>query len=182
MRENLNAQDDFCCVAVAHSVHEARSVAESVCFDAAVVDLGLPDGNGSSVVDHLRRVAPEAHIVVLTAHPRSDLARQALRAGADRVLPKRGTLSDVLAALRDRHHPADAAHDVERVALTPREREVLGLLATGSDVRRVAGAMELSEFTVRDHVKSVLAKLGARSQLEAVVTATRAGILILEPE
>lgn len=182
MRERLDAQQDLCCVGVAHSVQGARSIAGAVPFDAAVVDLGLPDGDGTTVVSELRRIAPRAHIVVLTAHPRSDLARRALGGGADRVLPKRGTFSDVLAALRDRAFPASPHGRADEVILTPREREVLALLATGTDVRGAANVMGLSEFTVRDHVKSLLAKLGARSQLEAVITATRVGILLLEPE
>jgi DNA-binding NarL/FixJ family response regulator len=180
MRLGLNAQPDFECSAVAHTAAEARCVAATVPFAAAIVDLGLPDGDGAALVGDLHRLAPEARIVVLTAHPRSDLARRALAAGARRVLPKQGSLGDVLDALReDGLAPVPpAADDV----LSPREREVLALLAEGVDARGIAHRLGLSTYTVRDHIRSILAKLGVHTQLEAVVAAAHAGILLVEPK
>lgn len=177
---SLDAQHDLSCAGVAHSVAEARRLARTVSFGAAVVDLGLSDGDGVTVVEDLRRLVPDAIIVVLTAHPRSDLARRALHAGADHVLPKRGAFDDVLAALRNGAPVGDVIPFES--PLTAREKEVLTLLARGTDVRRISVMLRLSELTVRDHVKAVLAKLGVRSQLEAVVAATRLGIIVLEPE
>lgn len=179
MRLALDAQPDLRCVGIAHSAAEADALIATT-FDAAIVDLGLPDGDGATVVEHLLRRSPTARIVVLTAHPRSDLARQALAAGAHRVLPKRGSFDEVLRALRE---PAGAAPDHPAPhPLTPREREVLGLLARGNDVSGIAGALGLSAYTVRDHVKAILAALGARTQLEAVIVAARSGLVVVEPE
>lgn len=180
VRFALDAQDDLACVGVAASVADAREVAATLTYGAAVVDLGLPDGDGSQLIGHLADCSPGATIIVLTAHPRSDLARRCLAAGAHAVLPKRGRLDDLFAALRDRPHPPAAATPAS--PLTGRERDVLQQLAGGADVRRIAGCLGLSIHTVRDHVRSLLSKLGARTQLEAVVTATRAGIVVLEPE
>ncbi len=174
----LDAQPDLRCAGVAYGVEQARRLAAAVPYRAAVVDLALPDGDGAELVRELHGHAPDARIVVLTAHPRSDLARRAFEAGASAVLPKRGRLDDVLKALRASgrtpvHPPRDP--------LTPRERHVITLLADGADVQGIASSLRLSPFTVRDHVKAILAKLGARTQLEAVVTAARTGIVMLEP-
>lgn len=179
MRLALDAQSDLHCAGVAHSVDEGLRAAAAIPCTAAIVDLGLPDGDGTQVVAALRRRTPDARIVVLTAHPRSDLARRALAAGADRVLPKRGRLDEVLLAVReDRRHTPPPSEDV---LLTPREREVLSLLAEGLHAQDIAARLSLSLFTVRDHIRSLLAKLDASSQLEAVVAAARAGIIVLEP-
>ena len=179
MRLGLNAQPDFECAAVVHTVAEARSAAATVAFAAAIVDLGLPDGDSAQLVAELLRCVPEARIVVLTAHPRTDIARRALAAGARRVLPKQGRLDDVLDALRepDSSPPPQMTEGV----LSPREREVIALLAQGLDTRGVARVLGLSAYTVRGHIKSILAKLGAHSQLEAVIAAAHEGIVLLEP-
>lgn len=179
MRLGLDAQPDIHCVAVAHTAAEARDVARRVNYDAALVDLGLPDGDGADLVGELRRTHPASRIVVLTAHPRSDTARRALAAGANIVLPKQGRLDAVLRALRE---PApDAAEPVADGGLSRRQLDVLCLLADGLDVRGIAERLGLSVHTVRDHVKAILAQLGAHTQLEAVVVAVRRGILIWEP-
>lgn len=179
MRLGLDAQRDLECVAVAHTVDQARRAAAAVPFSAAVVDLGLPDGDGARLVAELGCAAPHARIVVLTAHPRSDTARRALACGARRVLPKHGRLDEVLNALRERG--PRPTHRTAPQVLSPREQEVIELLAEGLDVRTVANRLNLSVYTVRDHVKAILGKLGARTQLEAIVVAARAGIVLLEP-
>ncbi|MGC4154086.1 MAG: response regulator transcription factor [Propionicimonas sp.] len=179
LKIGLGAQPDLECAGVAHSVVEATRLADVIAYQAAIVDLGLPDGDGAELVAHLQARAPGARIVVLTAHPRSDRARRALAAGAHAVLPKGGRLDDVLHALRTRI-PRQASAEY-RDPLTPREREVLSLLADGADVRSIARTLELSPYTVRDHVKAILAKLDARTQLEAVVVAAREGIVLLDP-
>ena len=179
MRIGLDGQEDLHCAAVAHSLREALSVSAAVPYSGAIVDLGLPDGDGAQAVRALRERAPDARIVVLTAHPRSDIARRARRVGADAVLPKTGRFAEVLQALRERS--AASAPAPEENPLTARETQVIALLAEGDDVQRIAETLSLSSYTVRDHVKAILAKLGARSQLEAVVIAARSGIVLMEP-
>ncbi|WP_293782076.1 response regulator transcription factor [uncultured Aeromicrobium sp.] len=182
LRFALDAHDDLECAAIARSVAEAREAAAQVRFDAVVLDLGLPDGDGTQLIDHLVTCSPQATIVVLTAHPRSDLARRARAAGAHAVLPKQGRLADLLTALRGRPVPHPEVSSADALSLTQRERDVLHRLAQGSDVRAIARELELSVHTVRDHVKSLLAKFKASSQLEAVVAAARAGVVLMEPE
>ena len=76
----LDAQPDLRCAGVAYGVEQARRLAAAVPYRAAVVDLALPDGDGAELVRELHGHAPDARIVVLTAHPRSDLARRAFEA------------------------------------------------------------------------------------------------------
>ncbi len=180
MRMGIDAEDDLCCVGVAHSLQDARRLATTVPCDAAIIDLALPDGNGAEVVAEIHRASPGARIVILTAHPRSDVARRALAAGAHAVLPKHGSLDDVFAAVRATA-PASPPRD-EPALLTPREHEVLTLLSQGRDVQAIASHLGLSPHTVRDHVKAILAKFDARTQLEAVMAAARAGVLLLDPQ
>lgn len=178
MRLGLDAQADLRCAAVAYSAAEARRIAAAVPFAAAIVDLGLPDADGAQLVGELRQINPDARIVILTAHPRSDLARRAIAAGAQTVLPKTGRLDDVLTAVRS--PIVEESPSFADTPLTTRELEVLTLLADGLDVQSIAERLALSLYTVRDHVKAILAKLGVRTQLEAVVAAAHAGIIVLE--
>ncbi|MGO1182005.1 MAG: response regulator transcription factor [Micrococcaceae bacterium] len=178
MRLGIDSQVDMTCVGVAGGVGEALELARTVRFDAAIVDLGLPDGDGADLVADLAQLAPHARIVVLTAHPRSDVVRRAIENGAYWVLPKRGRLDDVLATLReDRPGPAP----LPECALSPREREVVSLLAEGQDAQEIASRLHLSIYTVRDHIKAIFPKLGVHTQAGAVVAAAHAGIIILEP-
>jgi DNA-binding NarL/FixJ family response regulator len=182
----LGLQADMRCVAVTHSLGEALEVAARTCFDVAVVDLQLPDGDGMTAIPRLRALRPDARIIVLTAHPRGDLAERALAGGAVAFLPKDGTLSAILAAIRT----ADATHPLVGAGLRPgagpvprltrREHDVLRGLARGQDAHRIAGTLGISPHTTRDHIKALLAKLDSHTQLEAVVTACRLGMVELD--
>lgn len=164
----LDASPDLRCRGVAHSIAEARATTPA--YDVAVVDLQLPDGSGLDLVGFLRPV------LLLTAHPHA-----ARRAGAAGVLGKEAPLAEILAAIRRvaaggavepaATWPADAPH------LTPRELDVLVELGRGRDAARIAVALGLSLHTVRDHIRALMAKLGVHSQLDAVVTAGRLGLI-----
>jgi two-component system response regulator DesR len=180
LRTSLGRQHDVAAVVVAHSVREALAHARRTQLDAAIVDLDLPDGSGLDVVSSLRALRPVARTIVLTAHARFDLAERALAAGAAAFLAKEGTLDRVLAALRAPAPTApvvDAAVAPGRVELTPRECDVLRLLGQGREPARIAAELKLSLHTVRGHVKTLMAKLDAHSQLEAVVAAHRRGLI-----
>ncbi|MET7393785.1 response regulator transcription factor [Dactylosporangium sp. NPDC005572] len=167
----LDAQPGLRCVAVANSAGAALATAA---FDIAIVDLQLPDGDGLDVVRELRARHPAALLIVLTGHPGPGLTERARAAGADAALAKDDALGSVLDAIR-RAEPDAAPSAVPH--LSPRERQVLALLATGAPAGRIAAELGLSLHTVRDYVKALLAKLGARSQLDAVAVAGRLGLL-----
>nr|BFE57901.1 response regulator transcription factor [Dactylosporangium thailandense] len=168
----LDAQPDLRCVAVAGSVRGALEAAAGCAFDVAIVDLNLPDGGGLTVVGHLRSLRPDAQLIVLTGHDRPGLADRARRAGADVFLPKDDALRSVLDAIRG---TGAAPQPVPR--LSPRESEVLALLAAGRPASRIASELELSVHTVRDYLKTIRAKLGVQSQLDAVLAADRLGLV-----
>ncbi|GAY11123.1 putative two-component system response regulator [Pseudonocardia sp. N23] len=174
----LGMQPDLRCVGVAHSLAEALRTAAATEFDVAIVDRQLPDGDGLTLLPWLRMVHPHVRTVVLTAHPRPDAAERALTEGAVAFLPKDGSLSDILAVVRG---GTSASADVApRPTLTGRELDVLRALARGLDAHRIAGDLGISLHTTRDHIKMLLAKLGAHTQLEAVVVAHRLGVVELD--
>lgn len=167
------------CVGSAASVQEARVRAAALRPDVALVDVRLPDGDGLDLAAELLAERPELRVVVLTAYPRADLVARARTVGVSALLAKELSLPELLAALRDARPEAPVLVELEepRHALTRREMEVLELLGEGVDVRAIARTLGISPHTTRDHVKNVLAKLGARTQLDAVVVAARSGIL-----
>ncbi|GAB6985638.1 response regulator transcription factor [Nocardioides pyridinolyticus] len=174
----LAGRAEYATVVVAHSLADARTELGRSAFDRAVVDVRLPDGDGTSLVPQLVDQPGGCRVVVLTAHPHPHVVARATSGGAASVLPKGSSLTVLLDALEGRLPPAttgDAADVPSR--LSRREIEVLTLLADGQDVRQAARRLEISHHTVRDHLKSTYVKLGASSQLEAVLTAHREGLI-----
>lgn len=177
----LDGRHGVACVSVAHTLAEARTRLAGTPVDGALVDVCLPDGSGLALVAPLLAADPGCRVVLISAHPRPDLKREALAAGAVGLLAKEASLDAVVATLRGGEVATQRWEEqaTEQPTLTAREHEVLALLATGLDVRGIARRMELSVYTVRDHVRALLAKLGAHSQLEAIVNATRLGLVDL---
>jgi DNA-binding NarL/FixJ family response regulator len=195
----LATEPDLECVGAAHDAAAARSMAEQLAPDVILMDVNLGDQDGLDLTAELVRAHPELRVVVLTAHADSDAMRRAAAAGACALLPKDGSLPDLLNGLRSARpgglvvHPAllrtlmsqQEASDTARAAmpaLTPRELLVLQLLAQGRDARSIAGELRISLNTCRGYVKSLLMKLDAHSQLEAVVIAGRHGLVDARPQ
>lgn len=178
----LDGRHGVVCAGAAHTFAEARTRLARTPFDGALVDVCLPDGSGLELIEPLLSADPDCRVVMISAHPRPDLKRRALAAGAVGLLAKEVRLTAVIAALRGGDVPAQRWEEqvAGRPGLTAREHEVLALLATGTDVRGIARRLGLSVYTVRDHVRALLAKLGARSQLEAIVNAARLGLVQLD--
>ena len=172
----LDAQPGIRCVGKARTVRAARELAETMSFDAAVLDVTLPDGNGIALARSLRELHPGARYVALTAFPTPEVAAAAAAAAVP-LLAKDGTFSAILAELQ----LAEVVDEVPRI--TAREREVLELLAEGIPPQAIARTLRISLHTTRGHVKMLLLKTGTRSQLEAVAVARRSGLLepILTP-
>ncbi|MEJ8281647.1 response regulator transcription factor [Pseudonocardia spirodelae] len=169
-------------VGVAHDADTARALlgGGAPAPDVVVLDVRLP-GGGLSLLGDVH--AAGARALVLTAHPRPGPAREARAAGAAGFLGKQVPLDGIVAAVRTVAAGGTVHADTGPVPhLTPREHDVLDGLARGGHVGRIAGDRGLSPHTVRDHVRAVLGKLGARSQLEAVVTAERLGLVAFDPE
>lgn len=192
-------EPDMTVVAQAGSLAEARAALVGTEIDIAVVDLGLPDGDGVELVGDVCAANPNGAVLVLTAETdRRHLAR-AVEAGASGVLNKAAALDEILGAVRrlaagepllsarellelldllrlagrEREQERDANAALAR--LTAREREVLQAVAEGLSDKEIAGRLYISGKTVRSHVASILAKLGVESRLQAVIFALRHG-------
>jgi DNA-binding NarL/FixJ family response regulator len=158
------------------------------------MDIQMPREDGLSATRRVREVAPGAVVAVLTAHRDPDWVVRAAQAGACAFIPKDGSLAemlDVLGRVRagqmlvapstfagDRSEPTGgrAARQAAPV-LTRREQQVLDCLGRGMQVKAIARVLGITQETCRGYVKSLHVKLGARSQLEAVVKAQELGLL-----
>jgi DNA-binding NarL/FixJ family response regulator len=182
----------------AGSLAEARKILEQGAPDVAVIDLVLPDGYGWDLIKELRAANRRAQALVLTAElGRAEIAR-AVENGAAGVLHKTAELEEVVEAVR-RLSAGEALLPLEEVVellrfassrkdedyearqaiarLTPREREILQALAEGLNSHEIAERLYISLRTERNHMTSILAKLGAHSRLQALVFAVRHGVV-----
>lgn len=191
LRDLLGAQPGWSICGETGSGREAIAIARSRRPDAAVLDMSMPDLNGIDTARELRRASPTTEVVLFTMHHSEDLAREAFGAGVLGYVLKsdparavveavRAALAHVrfvsprLAALRPgalrRTAPA-ALPDTTR--LTPREREIVQLLAEGKSNGAIAQLLGLSTKTVENHRFNVMQKLAMTSVVELVRYAVR---------
>jgi DNA-binding NarL/FixJ family response regulator len=182
-------QPDFTVVAEAGSVAEAIALASSLSPRVVVTDVRLPDGTGLDVVRRLRQVNPDIGLVVLTMYAGDEQLFAALEAGASAFVAKDAPADDVVAAARHalvapRSFTAANLADAMRrkmepsgPQLSPREREVLDLLAEGLGVAAIARKLYVSESTAKTHISKIYEKLGAANRAQAIMTAVRTGLL-----
>jgi DNA-binding NarL/FixJ family response regulator len=192
----IDAQDGLRCVAVAATAAGGLAAAVRTEPAFAIVDLQLPDAPGSVLAGQLHEFRPRPSVLALTAYADAASVLAASQAGVSAFLPKTCSIRDIVETLKSVRagamtiapevlaasswgtHAGPALGDVATgVHLTPRERQVLVLLAGASDVRGIARELGISVHTVRDHVKSLLSKFGVHTQLELVVRAQRLGIV-----
>ncbi|RYP86417.1 response regulator transcription factor [Nocardioides guangzhouensis] len=188
----LDAEPDLEAVGTAASLEKARALLATSSPDVVLLDHRLPDGDGVAAIGDLRRVAPEARFVVLTASTADHVLVAAIEAGASGFVSKTRDLGDVTQAVRAAAagesviSPEMLARLLPRLratepqphdSLTEREREVLTLLAEGLSNAAIADRLVVSVHTVRNHVANLSAKLGAHSKLEALAIAVREGLL-----
>jgi DNA-binding NarL/FixJ family response regulator len=188
----LSSEPDLDCVGTAGSAAEAVAMAVEMKPDVVVMDIEMPRQDGLAATRRLREVLPDLVIVVVTAHRDPQWVLRATQAGASAFVPKNGSLPEMLDVLRRARNggmlvaasafgstiaPAERAPTGPRVELTQRERDVLHCLNRGMAPKAIARVLGISLHTCRGYVKSLLAKLGVSSQLEAVVTAQRLGLI-----
>ncbi|CAA9456106.1 MAG: diguanylate cyclase/phosphodiesterase (GGDEF & EAL domains) with PAS/PAC sensor(s) [uncultured Rubrobacteraceae bacterium] len=192
----FDREPGFTVVGQAGSLAEARTMLDGV--DVAIVDLNLPDGYGGEIIKEMRDASPHAMVLVLSAYfDRVEIAR-AVESGAAGVLHKSAGIDEVVEAVRrlragETLLPLEEVVELLRFAssrreqeqeasqaiaqLTPREKEVLKALAEGLDGKEIARQLNISLPTERNHMASILAKLGMHSRLQALVFALRHGVV-----
>ncbi len=182
-------------------LRETATTADAIMISSAflphlvVLDLRLPHPPGPvQTCTAIKQRNPDGHILIVTAYAEIELLRQCLAAGADGVLLKDAEPADLVMHLRQvaaGHRVIDAkvaqalAADLvgalrgpgPQVVLSPREREVLDLLAQGCSNRQIANRLFIAETTVKGYVAALLDKLGVESRLQAVVVAVQRGLV-----
>lgn len=175
-------------VAIARDGAEAVELAQAESPDVALVDYRMPRLAGTELIEGIRSAAPGTKVVVYTAEMGDSLARDALGAGASGVVLKEAPLVDILravdTALQGRTYvdPALAGQALLNpraggTLLTPRERQVLELLAEGLSHEEIGGRLGISGETVRTHLQKASERLGAGTRTQAVATALRLGLI-----
>lgn len=194
----FDQQPDFRVVAQAGTLVEARRAMEGSEADLGVIDLSLPDGEGTGLIAELRDANVDFAALVLTASlDRADHA-SAVEAGAAGVLHKSADVDVILDATRrlgdgetlfsqdelvellrlagqNREEELEARVSIEQI--TPREREVLRSLAEGLSNKEIAAKLHMSVDTERTHMMNILNKLGVHSRIQALLFAARHGLV-----
>jgi DNA-binding NarL/FixJ family response regulator len=187
----LNSQKDMTVVGNVGSVAESAARAAELLPDIVLLDFRLNDGTGADAAAAIRRVAPNAKHIFLTRED-SDVARfAALESGASGFIHKSRAAAEVVDAIRkvaaggtlitpsaiatliNRRRQMDS----QRESLTAREKEVLRLMAEGVSSRDIASKLGISYATVRTHIRSLDAKLGVHSKVQAIVKARELALI-----
>jgi two-component system, NarL family, response regulator len=185
----INGEPDMRVVAEASSGQEVIELVRRHHPDVTLLDLRMPGLGGVEAIAAVCGEDPAARIIVLTIHKGDEAVYRALRAGARGYLLKDVPCEEILAAIRTVHEggrsipPAIAARMAERIRhtdLTPREVDVLKLIAKGCSNKQVGERLGIAEATVKNHVVSLLGKLGVQDRTHAVTLALERSIIHLE--
>lgn len=198
LRMMVESQPDFALVGEAADGHEALALLRAHHVDVVLMDLRMPRMGGIEATTVITREQPGTRVLALTTFDLDDYAFPALRAGASGFLLKDARAEEIVDAIRTVHAgqgvvaPSTTRRLIEHVASTPapdaaraavirdlltaRELDMLLELATGDSNAEIASRLHLSENTVKTHVGHVLAKLGLRDRVQAVVLAYESGL------
>lgn len=181
----------------AASLQEARACLASQPFALALVDLGLPDGSGIDLINDMHTADPALPILVISAWSTEDAILAALRAGATGYVLKERDDMEVALSIRsvlrggapidpfiarriiDELRPKTTAPEKSpnNETLSPRENEILGLVAQGLGNREIAEQLHLSRYTIECHIKHIYRKLAVSSRTKAIHEARSRGLL-----
>jgi DNA-binding NarL/FixJ family response regulator len=184
----LSAQRDMNVVAQAGTGQEALDLFHRHSPDVTIVDLKLPDISGIELISSLRKLGRDPHIVVLTNFEGDEDIHRALDAGAQGYVIKGMRQEAVAEAVRRVHRgkrflPSPILQTLQsrppNTALTPREREVLGLVVAGMSNREIGKQLGITVPTVKRHIGSILLRMDVKDRTQAVVAALRRGLVRL---
>jgi len=189
LRRAFERSGDFTVVGEAGTVADGLRLVEQTKPDVVIFDVRLPDGSGMNATRTIRQRHADMGIVVLTMYAGDEHLFDALDAGASAFVPKDAPSDDVVAAAR--HAAASprafTAKNLSEAMkrrmspqgpqLSPREREVLHLLADGMSVAQIAKQLYISESTTKTHISKLYEKLGAGNRAQALMTSLRLGLI-----
>jgi DNA-binding NarL/FixJ family response regulator len=197
LRELLSGDPSIEVAGQASTGREAVERSRRLDPDVVLMDVQMPDMDGISATRELAQVVPDAKVLILTTFERDEYIFGALRAGASGFLLKRTRPEELIAAVHtiaageSLLSPSVTGRVIERMAqqptpdladqaklreLTPREREVLVLLARGLSNREIAAELVVEESTIRTHVRRILMKLELRDRVQVVIFAYETGV------
>jgi len=189
LRRAFERDQEFEVVGVAGSLADAKRLIGLVNPDVTILDVRLPDGNGLEACRAIRKERADMGIVILTMYAGDDQLFEALESGASAFVPKNAPAEDVVAAAKHAKSSPHSftANDLNEAMrrkmsptgpqLSPREREVLGLLADGLGVAQISRQLYISESTTKTHISKLYEKLGAGNRAQALMTALKLGLL-----
>ena len=195
LRELIAQHSDIEIVAECVSAAEVPLMLSMALPDVVTVDVNLPDGDGLRLARELRDRRADLGIVILTSRNEDDVLFRALETGVSAFVAKAAPVEEVLAAIR---HSAVAASSftasglanalirrraaTDRLALSPREMDVLRLLRDGLPIPEIAVQMFISYSTAKTYVARLYQKLGATNRAQALMAAVQFGLISCEPE
>jgi DNA-binding NarL/FixJ family response regulator len=188
----LRAQPDLDVLGVAGSMADAVQKTARLHPDVVLMDFLLPDGDGAQATAAIKAADPQVKVVVLTSYADEDALVACIQAGCSGFVTKNKGAVEMSSAVRLAARgeavvsPEMLARLLPRMGmarrglgadLTPREHQVLQLLADGESKEAISRRLYVSANTVRNHIQSILTKLGVHSRLEAVAVAAREGLI-----
>ena len=184
----IDTQSDMQLIGEASNGREAIAQFRNHCPDITLMDLQMPEVSGIDAIGAIRGEFPDARIIVLTTHAGDFQVSRAFKAGARAYLLKGLLREQLLETIRAVHAgqkrlsaeiAAEVAEHATDDVLTPREIDVLRLIANGNANKEIARGLSLAEETVKVHVKNILSKLGVNDRTHAVTVGLKRGIIDL---
>ncbi len=185
---SLEIEDDIKVIATIDRGEEAADLYLQHRPSVVLMDLQLPAMHGVEATAAIHKLDPFARVLVFSTFARVDEIQAALAAGADGYLQKSASREDLITAIRrvvagSRYLPPDLEQQLSELllgpAITPREREIIALIAKGSANKEIGASLGIAEDTVKQHVSRVLQKLGVKDRAQAATEAIRRGIIQL---
>jgi DNA-binding NarL/FixJ family response regulator len=170
----------------AASAQEALDALTGIQTDVLLTDLHMGEMGGDLLITQVRKLYPDVHCAVLTNYHSDEDVFRAIKAGAMAYILKSAPLEQVIDAIRDVHYPPYIAEQLavclSRNPPSTRESEILKLVAQGMNNLEIADKLCISRNTVRNHVISLLEKLGTRDRTEATAVAIRRGLVRIDED
>jgi two-component system NarL family response regulator len=182
----LSLQDGIETAGTAQGGREALQLLEQIRVDIVVLDLRMPGFSGVQTLERLQTVAPNVRAVVLSSFECDEEIYAAVRAGACGYLHKDAPVEEIVRAIQSVHngHQSFPRRIMERLSsdkmtagLSARERQVLELVAKGLTNKEAANTLQISQFTVRNHLNHITEKLEVSDRTEAIFIAIQTGII-----